>query len=91
MPYLGKEGETIGSDWPYAREPGTPEIVINLPRYAIGRIPVDTLTQANDVVDKIINYAGDFLRVTSLPELAIIARALNVDISLAQEGMELDI
>jgi len=55
-PHLGKEGETIGTDWPYAREPGTLEIVINLPRYAMGRIPVDTLTQANDVVNKIINY-----------------------------------
>jgi len=54
--YLGKEGETIGTDWPYARELGTGEIVITLPRYAMGRIPVDTLTQANDVVDKIINY-----------------------------------
>ncbi|MFC2014340.1 C25 family cysteine peptidase, partial [Chloroflexota bacterium] len=56
FPYLGKEGVTIGTDWPYARELGTGEIVITLPRYAMGRIPVDTLTQANDVVDKIINY-----------------------------------
>jgi hypothetical protein len=56
LSYIGKEGETIGTDWPYAREPGTAEIVINLPRYAMGRIPVDTLTQANDVVNKIINY-----------------------------------
>lgn len=56
FPYLGKEGETIGTDWPYAREPGTGEIVITLPRYAMGRIPVDTLVQANNVIDKIINY-----------------------------------
>ena len=56
LPHLGKEGETIGTDWLYAREPGTGEIVITMPRYAMGRIPVDTLTQANDVVDKIINY-----------------------------------
>jgi hypothetical protein len=56
LSYIGKEGETIGTDWPYARVPGTPEIIIDLPRYAMGRIPVDTLTQANDVVNKIINY-----------------------------------
>ncbi|MFC1929245.1 C25 family cysteine peptidase [Chloroflexota bacterium] len=56
LPHFGKEGETIGTDWLYAREPGTGEIVVTMPRYATGRIPVDTLTQANDVVDKIINY-----------------------------------
>jgi PKD repeat protein len=56
LAYIGKEGETIGTDWPYAREPGTAEIVIDLPRYAMGRIPVDTLAQANDVVNKIIDY-----------------------------------
>jgi hypothetical protein len=45
---------TIGSDWQYAilGDPG----VDNIPDFAVGRIPVDTLDQANTVVTKIINY-----------------------------------
>ncbi|MCC6142964.1 MAG: hypothetical protein IT368_04055 [Candidatus Hydrogenedentes bacterium] len=51
------DDETIGTDWPYATTsyPGQefPSIV---PTFAVGRIPVDTLQQANDVVNKIIDY-----------------------------------
>lgn len=44
----------IGTDWPYAVL-GNPA-VSSVPDFAVGRIPVDTLTQANVVVDKIIAY-----------------------------------
>jgi hypothetical protein len=48
---------TIGTDWPYA-EMGYPgqEFLTLVPTFAVGRIPVDTLQQANDVVNKIIGY-----------------------------------
>jgi len=44
----------IGTDWPYAilGAVGTDKC----PDFAVGRIPVDTLAQANDVIDKIIAY-----------------------------------
>jgi len=44
----------IGTDWPYAilGAVGSDEV----PDFAVGRIPVDTLDQANAVVDKIIAY-----------------------------------
>jgi hypothetical protein len=45
---------TTGSDYQYAvygSMAGSP-----LPSFAVGRIPADNLTQANTVVDKIINY-----------------------------------
>jgi len=48
--YLGN----IGTDWPYAIL-GTPGSD-NIPDFAVGRIPVDTLAQANAVVNKIIDY-----------------------------------
>lgn len=44
----------IGTDWPYAIL-GTPG-VDTIPDFAVGRIPVDTLDQANTVVNKIIDY-----------------------------------
>lgn len=45
---------TIGSDWQYAvlGDPATDMV----PDFAVGRIPVDTLAQANTVVNKIIAY-----------------------------------
>ena len=50
-------GVTIGTDWPYAiwDPPGT-EFPPLVPTFAVGRIPVDTLQQATDVVNKIIDY-----------------------------------
>ncbi len=44
----------IGTDWPYAVL-GNPGLV-SVPDFAVGRIPVDTIEQANAVVDKIIAY-----------------------------------
>lgn len=50
---------TVGTDYPYAVDglledsDPNPQLV---PDFAMGRIPVDTLAQANTVVDKIINY-----------------------------------
>ena len=43
---------TIGSDWFYATRADTDM----LPSFAVGRIPIDTLDQANTVVDKVIGY-----------------------------------
>lgn len=43
---------TIGTDWFYATRADTDM----LPSFAVGRIPIDTLEQANTVVDKIIGY-----------------------------------
>lgn len=61
------------TDFPYANYP-TPSLGILdiLPDFAVGRIPVDTLQQANTVVDKIIAYEGspphdaDFYKKVSL-------------------------
>jgi len=52
--YPGAGTYTIGSDWQYAvyGDPATDKV----PDFAVGRIPVDTLDQANTVVDKIIAY-----------------------------------
>lgn len=44
----------VGSDWPYAILGSLASDLI--PDFGLGRIPVDTLTQANTVVNKIINY-----------------------------------
>ncbi|MGH9767802.1 MAG: C25 family cysteine peptidase, partial [Blastocatellia bacterium] len=44
---------TTGADYPYALLSGDGD---DVPDFALGRIPVDTLVQANTVVDKIINY-----------------------------------
>ena len=50
-------GESVGSDWYYAVRsyPGQ-EFPSLLPTFAVGRLPVDTLTQAQDIVNKIIDY-----------------------------------
>jgi hypothetical protein len=49
---------TIGTDHPYAVIPIQvgPFTIDILPTFAVGRIPVDTLAQADAVVDKIIAY-----------------------------------
>lgn len=57
--YRPRMGDTdiIGTDWPYAERtyPGQ-EFPTLVPTFAVGRIPVDTLAQANTVVNKIIDY-----------------------------------
>jgi hypothetical protein len=52
---------TIGTDHPYAVIPVTigPFTLDLLPTFALGRIPVDTLAQADAVVDKIIAYESN--------------------------------
>lgn len=53
--YVSTSGSaTTGTDYPYALLPGD-----DLPDFALGRIPVDTLAQANTVVNKIISYEKD--------------------------------
>lgn len=47
---------TTGTDYPYALISSDNDLI---PDFAIGRIPVDTLAQANTVVDKIINYESN--------------------------------
>jgi len=42
------------SDFPYSNYPSFLSDI--LPDFGVGRIPVDTLQQAHDVIDKIINY-----------------------------------
>lgn len=51
-------GDTIGSDWFYAWMPGPGPVAAQLatPTFAVGRIPVTTLSDAELVVNKIINY-----------------------------------
>ena len=51
--YIGTGGNA-GSDWPYAIL--GPIGVDMVPDFAVGRISVDNLTEANRVVQKIINY-----------------------------------
>jgi len=47
---------TTGTDYPYALLSGDGD---DVPDFALGRIPVDTLAQANTVVDKIVNYESN--------------------------------
>lgn len=58
QPKAGDSGVMIGTDHPYAVIPiEVLGITFDLlPTFALGRIPVDTLSQANTVVQKIINY-----------------------------------
>ena len=49
--------DTIGTDWVYSKvdEDGSPGL---LPDIAVGRLPVDTLEEADRCVDRIIAYEG---------------------------------
>jgi hypothetical protein len=52
--YVSTSGSaTTGTDYPYALLSSQSDLVAD---FAVGRIPVDTLAQADVVVDKIINY-----------------------------------
>ncbi len=52
--YVSTTGSaTTGTDYPYALLSSDGD---DVPDFAVGRIPVDTLAQADTVVDKIINY-----------------------------------
>lgn len=52
---------TTGSDWGYAIYPHIEVLFLDalFPYFAVGRIPVDTATEAATVVDKIIQYESD--------------------------------
>jgi len=55
--YVATSGSaTTGTDYPYALLSADGD---DVPDFALGRIPVDTLDQANTVVDKIINYESN--------------------------------
>ena len=57
--YCGSCGDaTTGSDWGYALYP---QILFDVffPDFGVGRIPVDTLAEAQTVVDKIVNYESN--------------------------------
>ncbi len=55
--YVNTSGSaTTGSDYPYALLSAQAD---DVPDFALGRIPVDTLEQADTVVDKIINYESN--------------------------------
>jgi hypothetical protein len=49
---------TTGSDWGYATYPHLALLFLDalFPYFAVGRIPVDSLTEAQTVVNKIVNY-----------------------------------
>ncbi len=50
-------GDSIGTDWVYAQLTPDGEMVVDwTPDFGLGRIPVDTAQQAEDVVNKIIAY-----------------------------------
>lgn len=53
---------TTGTDYPYAFLTGVGDV---MPDFAVGRIPVDTLNQANTVVDKIVRYESNPPNVAS--------------------------
>src|SRR5262245_27312437 len=55
--YVATSGSaTTGTDYPYALLSADGD---DVPDFALGRIPVDTLAQADTVVDKIINYESN--------------------------------
>ncbi len=61
--YVSTSGSpTTGSDYNYALLTGDGDL---MPDFAIGRIPVDTLNQANTVVDKIVRYESNPPNVAS--------------------------
>jgi Peptidase family C25/Propeptide_C25 len=52
---------TTGSDWNYATYPHLALLFLDalFPYFAVGRIPVDSLTEANTVVSKIVQYESN--------------------------------
>ncbi|MBI5716868.1 MAG: hypothetical protein HZC37_04180 [Burkholderiales bacterium] len=57
-PNSSEPDSTTGSDWNYATYPHLALLYLDalFPYFAVGRIPVDTLTEANTVVNKIVHY-----------------------------------
>jgi hypothetical protein len=50
------DGVTVATDFPYATFDEAPDALVATPSFAVSRIPVQTLEQAQVVVDKIIGY-----------------------------------
>jgi hypothetical protein len=50
------DGSKIATDFPYATLASDPEALVLFPDFAVGRIPVNDVGQAQAVVDKIIKY-----------------------------------
>lgn len=73
-----------GTDYPYALLPGD-----DVPDFAVGRIPVDTLDQANTVVDKIINYESNPPSQNSFYQNVGIASQFQCCRSGGQQGRDL--
>lgn len=84
--YVNTSGSsTTGTDYPYALLSGQND---DVPDFAIGRIPVDTLSQANTVVDKIINYESNPPDSTSFYKNVGIASQFQCCRNGGQEGRD---
>ena len=56
-PHTSCGASTVGSDWPYAVLAATTSAdTTYAPDFAVGRIPAKTLTEATNVVNKIVSY-----------------------------------
>jgi hypothetical protein len=57
-PNTSEPDSSTGSDWNYATYPHLALLYLDalFPYFAVGRIPVDTLAEANTVVNKIVQY-----------------------------------
>lgn len=60
-PNSSEPDSSTGSDWNYATYPHLALLYLDalFPYFAVGRIPVDTLTEANTVVGKIVQYESN--------------------------------
>ena len=76
---------TTGTDYPYALLSSDNDLI---PDFALGRIPVDTLEQANTVVDKIINYESNPPSLSSFYKRVGIASEFQCCKTTGQEGRD---
>jgi hypothetical protein len=60
-PNTSEPDSTTGSDWNYATYPHLQLLFLDalFPYFAVGRIPVDTLTEATTVVNKVVQYESN--------------------------------
>ncbi|MBL8289981.1 MAG: hypothetical protein JNL85_18495 [Rubrivivax sp.] len=60
-PNSSEPDSTTGSDWNYATYPHLALLYLDalFPYFAVGRIPADTLTEANTVVNKVVQYESN--------------------------------
>lgn len=77
--------DTTGSDYPYALLSAHGD---DVPDFALGRIPVDTLAQADTVVDKVINYESNPPNQASFYENVAIASQFQCCRSGGQSGRD---